>query len=124
SSLERPTIEDGRVLVRLTSLGGALPGGGRVVCVDDRAESVGLGPAPEPSAKLWYSSTTAAVLPVSRHGEAQLCVAIPDLGSAQRILDVSTGRPEQGPLRIHLLGGDPPRVVGLERPADDAPPAG
>jgi len=124
SSLERPTVEDGQVLVRLTSLGGAIPGSGRVVCVEDRAESAGLGPTPEPSAKLWYSSTTAADLRISRHGEAQLCVAIPDLGSAQRVLDVATGRARQGPLRIHLQGGDSPRVVGLDRPENDGPPPG
>ncbi|HUM10277.1 MAG TPA: hypothetical protein VLT82_04920 [Myxococcaceae bacterium] len=45
--------------------------------------------------------------------------AIPDLGNEQRVLDVSTGRPGRGPLGIHLLGGDSPRVVGLERPGDD-----
>jgi len=117
-------VEDGQALVRLTSLGGAIPGSGRVVCVEDRAESAGLGPTPEPSAKLWYSSTTAADLRISRHGEAQLCVAIPDLGSAQRVLDVATGRARQGPLRIHLQGGDSPRVVGLDRPENDGPPPG
>ena len=124
SSLERPTVEDGRILVRLTSLGGAIPGGGHVVCVEDRAESAGVGAAPAPSARLWFSSTTAGSMPVSRHGDAQLCIAIPDPGNDQRVLDVSTGRPGQGPLRIHLLGGESPRVVGLERPADDGPPPG
>jgi hypothetical protein len=122
SSLERPRVEDGRVLVRLTSVGGAIPGGGRVVCVEDRAESAGLGAAPDPSARLWYSSTTAAELPVSHRGDAELCVAIPDLGSAQRVLDLSTGRPGQHPLRVHVLGGEAPRVVGLERPPDETPP--
>jgi len=124
SSLERPEIEEGRVLVRLTSLGTAIPGSGRVVCVDDRAEAAGLGPAPEPSAQLWYSATTAAVLPVSHVGEGKLCTAIPDLGNEQRMLDVSTGRPGQAPLRIHLQGGDSSRVVGLERPEKDGPPPG
>ena len=124
SSLERPSVEDGRILIRLTSLGTAIPGGGNVVCVEDRAETAGLGTAPEPSARLWYSSSTAAVLPVSPKGEGKLCIAIPDLGDAQRVLDVSTGRPGQGPLRIHLLGGTLPRVVGLERPEDDQPPPG
>ena len=34
-----------------------------------------------------------------------------------------TGRPGQFPLRIHLLEGEPPRVVGLERPEhEEAPP--
>ena len=124
SSLERPSIEEGRVLVRLTSLGNAVPGSGRVVCVVDRAEAAGLGAAPEPSARLWYSGTTAAELPVSHRGAAELCTAIPDLGQAQRVLDLSTGRPGQAPLRIHLQGGDVPRVVGLERPENDGPPPG
>ena len=115
-------MEDGRILVRLSFAGRAIPGSGNVVCVEDRAERIGLGAAPDPSARLWYSSSTAAVLPVSDGGEARLCIAIPDLGDTQRVLDVSTGRPGQGPLRIYLVGGDSPRVVGLERPGDDQPP--
>jgi len=38
------------------------------------------------------------------------------------VLDVSTGRAGQFPLRVHLLEGEPLRVVGLERPEDQAPP--
>ncbi len=110
SSLERPTVEEGS------------PGAGYVVCVEDRAERIGLGPAPNPSARLWYSSTTAAVLPRSQRGPAEYCIAIPDLGGEQRVLDVSTGRAGQGPLRIFLQGGDSPRVVGLERPESNDPP--
>jgi hypothetical protein len=120
SSLERPTLADGRVLVRLTSLGEAIPGSGNVVCVTDRAEAAGLGAAPEPSAKVWYSSTTAAVVPISHRGRAELCVAIPDLGGAQRVLDISTGRPGQGPLRAYVQGGDQPRpgaAAGRRAPA-------
>jgi len=124
SSLERPTVQDGQVLVRLTSLSTAIPGSGRVVCVEDRAENAGLGPAPGPSAKLWYSSTTAAALPVSRHGLGQLCTAVPDPGNEQRVLDISTGRPGQPPVRIHLQGGESVRVVGLERPDNEGPPPG
>src|SRR5215470_14663243 len=122
SSLERPRLEDGQS--RLTSLGSSVPASGRVVCVVDRAEAAGLGAAPEPSARIWYSGTTGAELPVSHRGDAELCTAIPDLGNAQRVLDLSTGRPGQAPLRIHLQGGDSPRVVGLERPENDDPPPG
>ena len=108
SSLERPTVENGQ----------------NVVCVEDCAERAGLGAAPAPSARLWYSSRTAAVLPQLPRGPAGFCIAIPDLGAEQRVLDVSTGRPGQGPLRIDLLGGNPPRVVGLERPEGTDAPTG
>ncbi len=108
SSLELPTVEDGQ----------------NVVCVEDRAERAGLGAAPAPSARLWYSSRTAAVLPLARRAPAGFCIALPDLGAEQRVLDVSTGRPGQGPLRMFLLGGNPPRVVGLERPESTDPPSG
>ena len=59
SSLEHPTVEEGEV-----------PVGGPVVCVEDRAERIGLGPAPAPTAKLWYSSNTAMVLPRSQRAPA------------------------------------------------------
>jgi hypothetical protein len=124
SSLDRPSVQDGRVLARLASNGEAIPVGGNVVCVEDRAESAGLGAAARASARLWYSSRVAGELPVSHGGEANLCVTIPELSDTQWVLDVSTGRPGQGPLRIHLLGGDSPRVVGLERPENDQPPPG
>ncbi len=101
-----------------------MPEGGPGVCVEDRAERIGLGPAPAPTAKLWYSSNTAMVLPTSRRAPAAYCIAIPDLGFEERVLDVFTGRHGQGPLRIHLLEGDPPRVVGVERPESNDPPSG
>jgi hypothetical protein len=65
-----------------------------------------------------------AVLPMARGGPAELCLLVPDIGEGQRVVDVSTGRPGQLPLRIHLLEGDPPRVLGLERPEGDQPPPG
>jgi hypothetical protein len=106
SSLTRPEVKEGRL------------------CVEDRAEAAGLGAAPAPAAKLWLSAGSVAVLPVSRPGPRELCVEIPELGEEQRVVDLSTGRAGQFPLRVHLLGGDTPRVVGLDRPQDDHPPAG
>ena len=105
SSLERPQVKEGRRL-----------------CVEDRAEAAGLGAAPAPGARLWLSAGAAAVVPVSRQPPGELCVVVPDLGEGQRVLDLSTGREGQLPLRIHLLEGDTLRVVGLERPEDDHPP--
>jgi hypothetical protein len=107
SSLERPEVREGRRL-----------------CVEDRAEAAGLGAAPAPAARLWLSRGSVAVLPVSRGGTAELCLLVPEIGEGQRVLDVSTGRPGQRPLRIHLLEGEPLRVVGLERPQDDQSPPG
>lgn len=113
SSLEHPTVEEAVV-----------PEGGPVVCVEDRAERIGLGPAPAPTAKLWYASNAAMVLPRSQRAPAEYCIKIPDIGFEERVLDVFTGRHGQGPLRIHLRGGDPPVVVGLERPESNDPPSG
>jgi hypothetical protein len=113
-----------RYLLRLSSLERPVVKEGRRLCVDDRAEAAGLGAAPAPGARLWLSPDAAAVVPVSRQAPGELCVVVPDLGEGQRVLDVSTGRAGQFPLRIHVLGGEPVRVVGLERPEDDHPPAG
>lgn len=116
-----------RYLLRLSSLSQPTmegQGEGRLLCLEDRAESAGLGAAPAPAARLWFSSTTATDLQVSRRGPAELCVSLPDLGAEQRVVEVSTGRHGQFPLRVHLLGGESPRVVGLERPEDDQPPSG
>jgi hypothetical protein len=106
SSLEKPQIQEGRRL-----------------CVEDRAELANLGAAPAPGARLYASANTAAELTVSRPTPGTLCFVVPDLGDGQKILDVRTGRAGQFPLRIHLLEGEPLRVVGLERPASDQPPA-
>ena len=62
------------------------------------------------------------MVPVARGGTAELCLEVPEMGEGQRVLDVSTGRPGQFALRIHLLEGEPLRVVGLERPDGDQPP--
>ena len=50
-----------------------------------------------------------------------MCLVVPELGEGQWVLDVSTGRAGQFPLRIHLLEGNPLRVVGLARPEDRGP---
>jgi len=88
----------------------------RVLCARDRAEETGLGPAPAPSARIWFSGTTAAGLRMERRPDGQLCTTVPALAPAQWILDLSTGRPGQEPLRVHLQDGPDPRVVGIERP--------
>jgi hypothetical protein len=111
-----------RYLLRLSSLERPQVREGRRLCVEDRAEAAGLGAAPAPGARLWLSAGAAAVVPVSRQPPGELCVVVPDLGEGQRVLDLSTGREGQLPLRIHLLEGDTLRVVGLERPEDDHPP--
>jgi hypothetical protein len=111
-----------RYLLRLSSLDKPELREGRQLCVEDRAEATGLGAAPSPSARLYVSANTAAQLPVSRGGPNELCMVVPDLGEGQKILDVTTGRQGQFPLRIWVLGGDTLRVVGLDRPRDDQLP--
>ncbi|HEY1908115.1 MAG TPA: hypothetical protein VGG91_18850 [Myxococcaceae bacterium] len=113
-----------RYLLKLSSLDKPELKEGRQLCVEDRAEAAGLGAAPSPAARLYVSSNTAAQLSISRGGPNELCMVVPDLGEAQRVIDVTTGRKGQFPLRIWVLGGDTLRVVGLDRPGDDqAPPA-
>jgi len=111
-----------RYLLRLSSLQHPEVKEGRRLCVEDRAEAAGLGAAPAPSARLWLSRDTSAGLAVSHGAAAELCFVVPALGEGQHQLDVSTGRPGQFPLRIHLLEGEPLRVVGLARPEEDHPP--
>jgi hypothetical protein len=92
----------------------------RVLCARDRAEESGLGPAPAPSAMIWFSGTTAAGLRVERRPDGQLCTTVPALAAAQWLVDLSTGRPGQEPLRVHVQDGSDPRVVGIERPEASA----
>ena len=113
-----------RYLLRLSSLEWPTTKEGRQICVEDRAEAAGLGPAPAPTARLWLDSRTAAGLDVVHTLPGEICATVPPFGSGQRILDVSTGRPGQHPLRMHVLEGEVPRVVGLDRPDDDGPPSG
>ena len=114
----------GRYLLRLSSLERPTTREGRRVCVEDRAEAAGLGAAPAPTARLWLNAETVVEIPVVRTGPVELCTTMPDLGTGQEILDISTGRPGQHPLRMHVLEGDVPRVVGMDRPDGDGPPLG
>ena len=76
SSLERPEVKEGRRL-----------------CVEDRAEAVGLGAAPSPAARLWLSQgQRRRGAGGTRRSPAELCLVVPDLGEGQRVVDVSTGR--------------------------------
>ena len=113
-----------RYLLRLSSLDRPEVKEGRRLCVEDRAEAAGLGAAPSPAARLWRSRGSVAVVSVSRGGPAELCLVVPELGEGQWVLDLSTGRAGQFPLRVHLLEGEPPRVVGLERPEENQAPPG
>lgn len=73
---------------------------------------------------LWLTRNTLAAVPVSRGAPAELCLVVPALGEGQRVLDDTTGRPGQFPLRIHLLEGEPLGFVRLERAEDDHAPSG
>jgi hypothetical protein len=113
-----------RYLLRLSSLTHPTVKEGRQLCVEDRAEAAGLGAPPTPTAQVWLTRDAPTAVPVSRGGPAELCVSVPNLGDGQHVLEVRTGRPGQFPLRIHLLEGEPLRVVGLERLEDDHAGAG
>jgi len=104
-----------RYLGRLSSLADARIDG-RQLCLRDRAEESVLGPPPAPSAQVWFSTTTAAVVPLHRRPGGELCAEVPAIGPAQLIFELSTGRPGQGPLRVHVETAPEPRVVGLQRP--------
>jgi hypothetical protein len=115
-----------RYLARVSSLTDPELGqDGARLCVHDRAEEAGLGPGPAPSAKVWYSQTTALGLEVDRPERATLCVAISAGPGGYRIVDLITGRPGQGPLRLHLADdAGQVQVVGVERPEGNPPPGG
>src|SRR5262249_6535401 len=114
-----------RYLMRLSSLQWPELTDGRRLGVQDRREAAGLGAAPAPEAHLWLSARTASELPVSRGGSNELCVVLPAVADGQQVLlDLVTGRDGQFPLRLHLLGGEAPRVVGIERPEEPHPTAG
>ena len=87
-----------------------------------RAEEAGLGAAPTPWARVWYSERTAGQLEVLRPEAAKFCVVLPPKPSGYRIVDFVTGRPGQGLLRLHLTDDGGLRVVGVERPERDDPP--
>jgi hypothetical protein len=92
--------------------------GSRWLCVQDRAEEAGLGAPPDPWASVWSDSSQAVRTPVERTPGgacAQLPANVPDYV----VVDVYTGRPGQGPARMHLRSG---QLVGLERPEEQSPP--
>jgi hypothetical protein len=88
-------------------------GGRRWLCLEDRAEEAGLGRAPDPWATAWSTPELAVRVPVERRAGG-LCAEFPDDALDYQVIDLHTGRPGQGPARVHLRSG---RVVGLERPA-------
>jgi hypothetical protein len=104
-----------RYLTRLSSLSDPRMED-RTLCVRDRAAEAGVPPAPGFSARIWFSETMVGDLPVERRGNGELCTRLPPLGPGQRVVDLSTGRPGQGPLRVHVQESSPARVVGLRRP--------
>jgi hypothetical protein len=108
-----------RYLLRLSSLTD-IHMEDRVLCARERAEETAMGPAPAPSARIWLSETTVASLRVERRPDGQLCTTVPALAAAQWIVDLSTGRPGQGPVRVHVQDGSDPRVVGIRRPDSSA----
>jgi hypothetical protein len=103
-----------RYLTRLSSLTDARLEN-RSLCVHDRAVDAGLPPAPRFSARIWFSPTSYGDLTVERRSDGELCTVLPSL-RGQRIVDLSTGRSGQGPLRVHVQESSDPRIVGLRRP--------
>jgi len=96
---------------------------GVTLCVHDRAEEAGLGAGPTPAVRAWYSPETAGELVVERPAPATLCVVLPREQAGYQVIDFVTGRPGQGPLRLHLAeDAGRVRVVGVERPEGNPPP--
>ncbi|HUM10276.1 MAG TPA: hypothetical protein VLT82_04915 [Myxococcaceae bacterium] len=115
-----------RYLTRVSSLTDPeLAQDGVTLCVHDRAEEAGLGAGPAPVVRAWYSPETAGELSVDRSGPAKLCVVLSREQPGYQVIDFVTGRPGQGPLRLHLAkDGGRVRVVGVERPQGNPPPEG
>jgi len=113
-----------RYLARVSSLTDPeLAQDGVTLCVYDRAEEAGLGAGPTPTIRVWYSPETAGTVEVQRSGLGKLCVVLPKGQTGYEIVDLLTGRPGQGPLRLHLAeDGGRLRVVGVERPEGNPPP--
>jgi hypothetical protein len=110
-----------RYLLQLSSLTDARVED-RILCVRDRAAEAAVPTAPAFSARIWYSSTSFGDLSVQRRSHNELCTVLPALPPGQRIVELSTGRPGQGPLWVHVQEASAARVVGLRRPesADQA----
>jgi hypothetical protein len=102
------------------------------LCVDDVAVAAGVAGRAERryAARVWMEGADAnRSLTVRLDGAAALCVALPPAVGPRRyvIVDVLSYAPHarrQVPLRVHLydLGEAGARIVGLERPDDDAAP--
>jgi hypothetical protein len=113
-----------RYLARVSSLTDPELGeDGVTLCVHDRAEEAGLGAGPTATGRIWYSPPTAGTVEVERSGPARLCAVLPRAQTGYEVVDLLTGRPGQGPLRLHLAeDGGRLRVVGVERPEGNPPP--
>src|SRR5262249_57844914 len=83
----------------------------------------GLGCPPAPSAVHWFSSATGAKLAVQHLDDGAVCATLPAPAPGYAVVDFETGRPGQGPARVHLYNGT--RILGLQRPeaASEARPA-
>jgi hypothetical protein len=106
-----------RWLVRLSSFTDPVleaRGPSHWLCMPDRAEEAGLGAPPDPRAMVWSNHEQSVRTPVER-ASGRVCARIPDDTPEYVVLDVYSGRPSQGPARVHLHSG---RVVGLERPEE------
>jgi len=104
-----------RYLLRLSSLTDARVED-HTLCVRDRAAEAAVPTAPTFSARIWFSSTSFGDLSVQRRSDGELCTLLPALPPGQRIVELSTGRPGQGPLRVHVQEASAARVLGLRRP--------
>jgi hypothetical protein len=84
-----------RWLLRLSSLTDPTVephAGGARLCLQDRAEEAGLGPAPAPAAVHWFSRATAARLTVQHEAGAAICAVLPEATAGLGVVDVETGR--------------------------------
>ena len=110
-----------RWLVRLSSFTDPVletRGTTRWLCMADRAEEGGLGPPPDPWASTWSDARQAVRTPVEADA-GRVCSQVPPDAPDYVVVDVHSGRPGQGPARVHVRSG---KVVGLERPGEQSQP--